>query len=137
MANVPNLDEILAETAKQLDPSLAQLEDVLGEPLDAGAFAMGMLAAAFAMTGMDTNEVVRERSAQFVRFVAACRERMAKDLGPYLPGRLLGDYGITGGTVFPAGTDVRMRKVNDKWTEIELPGGTVRWVASSWVKTLE
>lgn len=133
------LPKILTAAAGQLEPSLSNLEDALGEPLEAGSFALGMMAAAFGMQQppLDMVEVGHQFQALFVEFLATCRERSARDLGPYKAGKLLGGYErMAYGQSFKAGTPVRFRPVDEKWTEIVLPDATVRWVLGSAVEEL-
>jgi hypothetical protein len=56
---------MLEFTASQIQP--------LGEPVDAAGFAMGMLATAFLMDGLDVNQAVAMFPVQFAEFMVRCR----------------------------------------------------------------
>jgi hypothetical protein len=120
---------ILAETAKRIEPDLTHLEEALGEQVEAGSFALGMMAATLTMMNMNTLDAVRLMPDGWRVFLENCRAREQHDGEPWRKGRLIGPYErVPDGQVFPEGTHVRWRPVNDGWTEITLPDGTVRWV---------
>lgn len=64
----------LDHAIENIDPGLADLEGVLGE-LDAGAFLMGMMGAAFAMNGIDLVEAAKLRGELFREYIAKARDR--------------------------------------------------------------
>lgn len=65
------MDHAIAST----DPSLADLEAALGVKLDAGAFLMGMMGAAFAMQGVDLNEAASAYTDLFNEYIVKARQR--------------------------------------------------------------
>lgn len=133
------LPKVLAAAAGQLEPHLSNLESSLGQPLEPGSFALGLMTAAFLMQqpALDIVEVAADYPALFDEFLTTCRKREARDLGPYKVGKLLGAYErMAYGQSFPEGTPVRFRAVDAKWTEIVLPDATVRWVLASAVEEL-
>lgn len=66
--------QVLDWTARQVEPDLSKLCTALGEDLDAGAFAMGMMGSVFAMQGMDLPKITAANRGLFEEFVAKCRE---------------------------------------------------------------
>lgn len=73
--SVSKLDEVAAcleFTASQLQPGLAQLGEALGVPVDAVGFALGMLAATFAIQGLDVIQCARIAPVQFAEFLTRC-----------------------------------------------------------------
>lgn len=63
------------QAIESIDPSLANLEEVLGDKLDAGSFLMGMMGAAFAINEVDVVEAAKLKTELFREYIAKARER--------------------------------------------------------------
>lgn len=75
-ATADMIRRVLDHTANQVEPDFSRLREALGMPeLDAGAFAVGMLAAGFAMQGVDLILSVKSPYGHLIRaFVHDCRD---------------------------------------------------------------
>lgn len=132
MLNRTLVRQVLAGSASQLEPHLSNLERALGRPLDAASFAMGMQTATLIMQRMDVIHAVEAMPQEFAEYLAEVDRRVGRDLGPYLGGILTtGYYQPEWGMRYDPGTQIRWRKVDDRFVEVMFPpfdGFKVRWL---------
>lgn len=74
-ASLNEVRAALDHTAKQIEPDATNLERALGEPFERDAFALGMLCAAFVMTGLNAVELAAMYPEVFSEFREKCRNQ--------------------------------------------------------------
>lgn len=82
---VSGADEMAAAlefTASQLQPSLGVLERTLSRTvgLDSVSFALGMMAATFAMQGLDLTEAAKLMPVEFAEFCVRCEAMQGREV---------------------------------------------------------
>lgn len=74
LVDLHTLRGALDHTARQVEPDVSELERALEEQIERGSFAVGMMAAAFVMQGINLVEAVRLYPEVFRDFTKKCRD---------------------------------------------------------------